>query len=66
MTELGRQATSTAFHEDQAMLEKQQRVIDREPDAAQIDLVGDSGSLQARRTIERLLAEERGTPKAAE
>lgn len=66
VTELGRKATSTAFHEDQSMLEKQQRTIDREPDAPQIDLVGDSGGLQARRIIERLLAEEQGRPKAAE
>jgi vanillate monooxygenase len=65
LTELSLKATSTAFHEDQAMLEKQQRIIDREPDSPQIDLVGDSGGLQARRIIERIVAEER-TARAAE
>ena len=66
MTELGLKATSAAFHEDQVMLEKQQRIIDRDPHAAQIDLIGDSGGLQARRIIERLLAEEQQQAKAAE
>ena len=66
MTALGLKATSAAFHEDQVMLEKQQRIIDRDPHAAQIDLIGDSGGLQARRIIERLLAEEHGTSRAAE
>ncbi|HEV8015242.1 MAG TPA: aromatic ring-hydroxylating dioxygenase subunit alpha [Stellaceae bacterium] len=66
MTELGLKATGTAFREDQAMLEKQQRTIDRDPHAAQIDLVGDSGGLQARRIIERLLLEERDAARAAE
>jgi phenylpropionate dioxygenase-like ring-hydroxylating dioxygenase large terminal subunit len=66
LTELGFKATSTAFREDKGIIEKQQRVIDREPDASMIDLIGDSGGLQARRIIERLLAEEQGTAKAAE
>ena len=48
------------------MIEKQQRIIDREPDAPVIDLVGDSGGLQARRIIERLLVEEQSAAKAAE
>jgi vanillate monooxygenase len=65
MTELARRATSTAFHEDQHMLEAQQRSIDADPGASQIDVIGDAGSLQARRIMERLLAEERMT-KAAE
>lgn len=66
LTELALKATSAAFHEDQAMLEKQQLIIDREPDSPQIDLIGDSGSLQARRIIERLLAEEQQAARAAE
>jgi hypothetical protein len=48
------------------MLEKQQRSIDREPDSPQIDLVGDSGGLQARRIIERIVAEENNAARAAE
>ena len=58
-TELGFRATSAAFREDQLMLEKQQRVIDLDPAAPQIDVIGDTGSLQARRIMERLLADER-------
>ena len=65
MTELALRATSEAFHEDQRMLEKQQRIIDLDPNTSQIDLVGDSGSLQARRIMGRLLADEQGR-KAAE
>lgn len=59
LTALSRRATSAAFHEDSVMLEKQQRVIDLDPSAAQIDVIGDAGSLQARRIMERLLTEER-------
>lgn len=66
LNELGFKATSTAFREDKGMIEKQQRIIDREPNAATIDLIGDSGGLQARRIIERLVAEEQDAAKAAE
>jgi len=65
ITELGLRATSAAFHEDTVMLEKQQRIIDLDPAASQIDLIGDTGGLQARRIVERLLVEEQGR-KAAE
>ena len=65
ITELARRGTSAAFHEDQKMLEAQQRSIDADPAASQVDVIGDAGSLQARRIVERLLAEER-IPKAAE
>jgi phenylpropionate dioxygenase-like ring-hydroxylating dioxygenase large terminal subunit len=64
--ELGLRATSAAFHEDQRILEAQQRIISTDPNAAQIDLAGDSGGLQARRIMERLLAEERGARQAAQ
>ena len=65
-TELGRRATSAAFHEDKTMLEAEQRIIDLDPSAPQIDLVGDTGGLQARRIVERLLADERVTTAAAQ
>ncbi len=65
MTELGLRATSAAFHEDTVMLEKQQKIIDVDPTSPQIDLIGDTGGLQARRIIERLLIDEQGR-KAAE
>jgi vanillate O-demethylase monooxygenase subunit len=65
-SELGRRATSTAFHEDSQMLEAEQRIIDADPSAPQIDLVGDTGGLQARRIVERLLADESVTTAAAQ
>ncbi len=65
MTELGFHATSTAFHEDKKMLEAQQRIMDIDPAAPQIDLIGDAGSLQARRIMEGLLSAER-VARAAE
>jgi phenylpropionate dioxygenase-like ring-hydroxylating dioxygenase large terminal subunit len=65
-TELGLKATSAAFLEDKLMLEAEQAVIDADPSAPQIDLVGDTGGLQARRIVERLLAEEQVTTEAAQ
>jgi phenylpropionate dioxygenase-like ring-hydroxylating dioxygenase large terminal subunit len=65
-TELAQRATSAAFHEDKHMLEAEQRIIDADPSAPQIDLIGDTGGLQARRIVERLWAEERGAKAAAE
>jgi phenylpropionate dioxygenase-like ring-hydroxylating dioxygenase large terminal subunit len=64
-TEIGLRATSAAFLEDKLMLEAEQRIIDLDPAAPQIDLAGDTGGLQARRILERLLAEERDTTAAA-
>lgn len=66
LTEISFQATSTAFHEDQHMLEAEQRIIDLDPAAPQIDVIGDAGSLQARRIVERLLAAQRITRAAGE
>jgi len=66
VSEIGRRATSTAFHEDKRMLEAEQRIIDLDPSAPQIDIVGDTGGLQARRIVERLLADERVTTAAAQ
>ncbi|HUB96031.1 MAG TPA: aromatic ring-hydroxylating dioxygenase subunit alpha [Stellaceae bacterium] len=65
-TELGLKATSAAFLEDKLMLEAEQAIIDLDPSAPQIDLVGDTGGLQARRIVERLLADERLTTEAAQ
>ena len=48
------------------MLEAEQRIIDLDRSATQIDLVGDTGGLQARRIVERLLADERITTAAAQ
>jgi phenylpropionate dioxygenase-like ring-hydroxylating dioxygenase large terminal subunit len=65
-TELGLRATSAAFHEDKRMLEAEQRIIDLDPSAPQIDIIGDTGGLQARRIVERLLADEGVTTAAAQ
>ena len=46
------------FLEDIAMLEGQQRIMDAAPEAAQIDINADGASIQARRMMDRLLAEE--------
>ena len=54
-----------AFLEDKDMLEGEQKIIDLAPQAAQIDVMGDTGGLQSRRLVERLLAEEQGVRAAA-
>ena len=54
-------ATTRAFDEDKTMLEAAQRIIDLNPDTAQLDVNGDAGGLQARRLVDRLLAEERAS-----
>jgi vanillate O-demethylase monooxygenase subunit len=51
-------ATTRAFDEDKVMVEAAQRIIDLDPEAPQVDIGGDAGGLQARRIVDRLLAEE--------
>ena len=48
----------TAFLEDVAVFQGQQRSINQSPDAPQIDINADAGAIQARRIIDRLYAEE--------
>lgn len=57
-TERMRQISEAAFQEDADMLAGQQRNIDSGPNKANIDVAGDSGGLQARRVVDRLLAED--------
>ncbi len=59
-------STRIAFDEDRFMLEAEQRIIDLNPAASQIDLIGDAGGLQARRIVERLVAEANAVARAAE
>jgi phenylpropionate dioxygenase-like ring-hydroxylating dioxygenase large terminal subunit len=66
VTQMVLKSTGVAFDEDKFMLEAEQRIIDLNPAAPQIDLVGDAGGLQARRMVERLLTEENGLSRAAE
>ena len=67
MTAFMHKAVVTAFLEDKDMLEAEQKIIDLNPAAPQIDVMGDTGGLQARRIVERLIAEENrpGSNRAA-
>jgi vanillate O-demethylase monooxygenase subunit len=53
-----------AFLEDMEVFEAQQRTIDLDPDAPQIDINADAGGIQARRIIARLAREEAATVSA--
>jgi vanillate O-demethylase monooxygenase subunit len=66
MTAMLAEQTVIAFNQDRDMLEAEQRIIDLNPSAPQIDVMGDTGGLQSRRIVERLLAEEGARPLAAE
>jgi vanillate O-demethylase monooxygenase subunit len=52
------QQIQTAFLEDVEVFTAQQRSIDLQPDAPQVDINADTGGIQARRIIDRLRAEE--------
>jgi vanillate O-demethylase monooxygenase subunit len=65
MTERVFQQIKTAFLEDVAVFTAQQRNIELDPDAPQIDVNADSGGIQARRIVDRLYAEEQATMAAA-
>jgi phenylpropionate dioxygenase-like ring-hydroxylating dioxygenase large terminal subunit len=54
-----------AFLEDLEVFEAQQRTIDLNPDAPQVDINADAGGIQARRIIARLAREEAATVSAA-
>lgn len=57
---------TTAFLEDVAVFEAQQRDMTLMPNAPQIDINADAGVIQARRILARIHAEEQGRPAAAE
>ncbi len=54
-----------AFLEDKDMLEGEQKIIDLAPAAPQIDVMGDTGGLQSRRLVQRLIEEEQSFRAAA-
>jgi vanillate O-demethylase monooxygenase subunit len=56
----------TAFLEDVAVFEAQQRNMTLMPNAPQVDINADSGVIQARRILERVHREEQATAAAAE
>jgi vanillate O-demethylase monooxygenase subunit len=64
LSDLLRSGTIEAFTEDKLVLEAQQRSIDLDPAAPQIDIDADAGGLQARRIVDRLLAEARSAQAA--
>ena len=49
---------TTAFLEDQAIFEAQQKNMLLTPDAPQVDINADNGVIQARRILDRLFQEE--------
>jgi vanillate O-demethylase monooxygenase subunit len=65
-TEEDYRTTVVAFTEDTEMLMAEQRIIDLDPAAPQVDVTGDQGGLQARRLFAKLLADEQGLRAAAE
>jgi phenylpropionate dioxygenase-like ring-hydroxylating dioxygenase large terminal subunit len=65
LTAMVRKQVAGAFDEDKAMIEAQQRIIDLDPAAPTLNVVGDAGGVHARKIVERLLAEERKLRAAA-
>ena len=60
-SEMGYQATETAFIEDKDFLEAGQKIIDLDPDSPEVSIAGDEGGLRARSLLDRLIGEEQGT-----
>ncbi|MGE0746762.1 MAG: Rieske 2Fe-2S domain-containing protein [Rhodospirillales bacterium] len=64
-TDFAQRLVEQAFDEDKAMLEAQQRNLDRDPEAPSVDVGADTGGLQSRRLLARLIEEERAKQTAA-
>ena len=60
-----REGVSNIFHEDEIILEAQQRAMDENPDRTFYNLNIDAGAMWARRVIDRMVARERA-PRAAQ
>jgi vanillate O-demethylase monooxygenase subunit len=57
---------NTAFLEDVAVFQNQQRMLNLRPNASRVDITADAGAIQARRILDRLYAEEQaGTAHVA-
>ena len=54
-----------AFEEDKAVLEAQQRVLDKRPDSWDLALKADVGSIEARRVIDAAITAEQSRSQAA-
>jgi vanillate O-demethylase monooxygenase subunit len=59
LTAMVMKQVSGAFEEDRDILEAQQRIIDLDPSAATLNVVGDAGAVHARRIVSKLLENER-------
>lgn len=60
-----REAITKVFHEDEILVEAQQRAIDDHPDHAFYNLNIDAGAMWARRVIDRMIAAEHSAPLRA-
>ena len=61
-----REGVAGVFREDEAVLEAQQKAIEENPDHIFYNLNIDSGSMWARRLIDRMIDEEQAVRIAAE
>lgn len=66
LTDMIFEQVKTAFLEDVAVFEAQQRTIAAAPDAPQIDINADTGGIQARRILDRIHQEEIAAAHAAQ
>lgn len=66
LTDMIFEQVKTAFLEDVAVFEAQQRVISANPNAPQIDINADAGGIQARRVLDRLHRDEIAAAQAAQ
>jgi len=57
ITRFFHEMTVRAFEEDRVMIEAQQRIIDLDPAAPTVTVVGDLGGVQARRLVNRLMTQ---------
>ena len=58
-----RDGVAGLFHEDEIILEAQQRAIDENPDRVFYNLNIDAGAMWARRVIDRMVAKENPPPQ---
>ena len=64
MTTEIREGVAGIFHEDEIILEAQQRAISENPDRTFYNLNIDAGAMWARRVIDRMVARETSPPNA--
>jgi phenylpropionate dioxygenase-like ring-hydroxylating dioxygenase large terminal subunit len=57
--------TEKAFHEDKDMLEAQQKIVDLDPSAPTVNVIGDAGFVAARRMIDRMIERENAEARVA-